>query len=940
MIALILAAAACAQVSPEPLTLNIDAEKRVTVSAGTFVVFADEAAANDAAWFEELQAAASGGLRRTTASRYRDDNFAFYIGVANEHTSFRDRRLRRWLDGVSQVGPQGYRLLIDKRGVIIAATDRAGVRNGVATLLQLFAEDGSLPQTEIRDEPEIAFRAVRLQERPAADQIRALANAKCNFAIIESADWWVLEGSTAESWRNTFSALRTNGIEPVPAISPMSDAGPLLARAPLAAQTEIDIDQLILSDDTWTPLTHRNIIDTLDAPIRVRANGEYFEAGRDYVIAPGRTSAPFSSENPPWQIRRVASGSIPKSESVDVLYSYIAPGTQIANPQAPEYQTAVRDTIRSIVEVLKPQFLHIGHAQTIAPSRNAGERDPVAESLKTIVDAAGSNLRLIAYANAFRNPRAADYVNLLPRDALLDVRAPYGPPPIGSSGTPDITWTRSLDRALLLSAQTSPLDALSLCEIAARSTNILGIVGEDLDVAKIAWSPGRSTLPWARVLNAYFGTRLWNPGDIEAFEALAAHANEQTARGVSPEKELTQFRTWFEKNRGRLPAEDATFVEGHYTRILEWIRLEAEFNRGDGRSTLRDLTDLVQRHAAATPDYPENRRSTIVHTIDSAGRFVPSTILFGTPVLPYRPINLPGSYTVLEVPVRPQFTDHQGATEVRFDLLESPGPIIRVDFDTLDPTAITVDRSVDGEKFENVQHLKKTATTPLGPPLLMQRPFSAAAFNISLEGNPPVLRDPRVFALKDVPAAICSQTVRPPDLDGSFRETCWPAEAQLSGFVETTHGRFATAATTVRLTYTRDALYLGVYAREPRMETLVANMTSRDGPLWTEEAIEIRFSVGNDEFIFVTNPNGAQFDSKNGNAEWNIDWTTSTRRYATGWSAEIALPFNAIGRQPRSGDDWQFDVVRYRRNVESSMSHWAYRPNVERPRAPGRMIFN
>ncbi len=929
-------AATAGQVSPEPLAIDISSKDRIEVNSGAFVVFADEAAATDAAWFDELNAAAGGGLRRTTVSRYRDNEFAFYIGVAGQHASFRERRLRRWLDDVPGVSAQGYRLMIDRRGVVVAGADDAGVRNGVATLIQLFGADASLPQTRIRDEPELAFRAVRLRGRPDAARIADLANAKCNAAILESPDWWTLEPVQAESWRATFSALRAAGIEPIPAIDPSSGAEALLARMPSVAQTQMAIDQLILADDAWSPLTHSTVIESEASPVRVRANGEYFSAGRDYEIAPAETGA----ADAPWRIRRIANGAIPASELVDVIYSYVPAEDPEVNPLTPEYQAAVRDAVQRVVNGLNPRYLHIGHPNANIINRRRGERDPFAESLKAMVDAAGDKVQLIAYANAYRDPRAKDYVSLLPRNALLDIRTSNGPPPIGSPGAPDIAWARTLDRPLLLSIQADQWDALPSLEAAARAQNVLGIIADDIGAAKIAWGPTRSNLPWPHVLNEYFGTRLWSPDDIEAFEALVAHANEETVRGVAPERELESFRRWFEKNRGRLPAKDAEFVEGHYTRILEWVKLESEFRRGDGRNTLRALTDLVQRHAAAIPEYPENRRSTIVHTIDSAGRFVPSMILFGAAVLPYRAINLPAGNTILEIPVRPEFMDRQGATEAKFDLLESPGPIIRVDFDTLDPSAISVDRSVDGTTFENVQRWERTATTNLGPPVFVQRPFSAAAFTVTVEGDPPVLRDPRVFGLKDVPAAVCSQTVRPPELDGVFRESCWPKQPQMSGFVETTQNRFATVATTIRLTFTRDALYLGVYAREPRMSTMVADIADRDGPLWTEEAIDIRLGVGNDEFVFVTNPSAVQFDSKNGNAEWDARWTVRTQRFTAGWSAEIELPFEILGKQPRSGDDWRFDAVRYRRNVEQSTSHWAYRPDAEERRATGRLIFN
>lgn len=934
---------ACAQVAPEPLDQDIDTEKPIEVNAGTFVVFANEAAATDAVWFDALDAAVPGGLRRTTASRYRENDFAFYIGTANEHPSFRQRRQRRWLDDVSAVGAQGYRLLIDKRGIIVAGTDKAGVINGVISLLQLFGADGSLPQAKIRDEPEIPIRAIRLRTLPDAETIRSLTIVKCNFAIIDLPERWSSDKTAMESWRATFAELRAAGIEPVPAIDPLSLADAMLAQTTRSIHTQIGIDQTILSGDTWTSLSHPNIVGLMSMPIRVRSAGISFKAGRDFFIAPGDTAYPFHPNNTPWRIRRVPDGAIQDGDLVDVLYAYATPETQLLT----QYESSMHETVNRVVQGLKPRYLHIGDDIARVPADElrwatpSGDlADPFAILLKMIIDTstkADSDIRLIASANAFRGRLSKHRINLLPKDALLEVSPPYGPPPVDTYATPDFAWATALGRSLLVQVPTSLTDALPWCEAAERTKAVSGVITDHADVLLATWAPRRSSLPWPRVLNAYFGSQLWNPDSIEAFTTLVARANEQSVRGVAPEKELIAFHGWFERNRDRIPEETATFVEGHYARILEWIQLEAEFRRGDGRNTLRDLIDLVQRHASATPDYPEHRRSTIVHTVDSAKRFVPSNILFGTPVLPYRPINLPGSHIVLEIPARPEFTDRQGATEARYDLLESPGPIIRIDFDTLDPSRISIDQSTDGETFNTVQQWEGSRAKP---PLLVQRPFSTAALGVTLEGNPPILRDPRVFALKDIPVAIASRETNAPVLDGSFRESVWPAEAQINGFVETRQRQFAGAATTIRLTYTRDALYLGVYAREPRMNTLVANITGSDSPVWAEEAIDIRLGIGNDEFIFATNPNAATFDSKNGDAQWNATWKVRTRRYTTGWTAEIAIPFEALGKRPRTGDDWQFDAVRYRRNVEQSISHWAYHPDNTNPRSLGRLIFN
>jgi hypothetical protein len=930
---------ACAQVAPVPLSAEIDDENTVELRSGTYVVFEDEAAAT-AGWFDALNDATGGRLRPTTAARYRENDFAIYAGVTATHPSFRERRQRRWLDEQTPAGPGGFRLSIDRRGVLLAGTDDAGVRNGVTTLIGLLRDGATLPHAQIRDEAAFAIRATQLDSRPDTLSIRALAAAKCNMAIIRSDDFWRLDDQTAGAWRDTFAALRRAGIEPVPLIDPIGDAAPLLTRAPQAAVAQLAIDQLTLADDQWTNLTHPNVIETESLPIRVRLDNTNFQAGIDYVIAPGQTVYPYTDRNEAWSIRRVGGGAIPGDRTIDVIYAYAALNTQTASPLAPEYAAAVEEAVGTVMRTLEPQFIHLGHGAPSPMTNDARASEQhtddglFAMSLRTALNAA-DGARPILYAGVFRDSSAA-----LPSGAILDASASRTPPPITGTAEMDLAWTNQSKANVLLNPPGDFMKAASYLEAATRAPNVAGVIANSPEVIAMAWGPGRISLPWPNVLNDYFGARLWDPGDVEAFQAIVQHVNARTVRGVSPETQLSDFQSWFRQNRDRLPSETAAFVEGHFTRVVEWVRLEAEHRRGDGRTTLRDLLDLVQRHADAIPEYPEERRSTIVHTIDSAGRFVPSNILFGTPVLPYRPIDLPGAFTVLEVPVRPEFIDQSGSTTAKFELLESPGPIVRIDFDTLEPRRMAVERKTTGEAFETVESWPNANSRALDPPLLLPRPFSASTFRVTIEAAQPVLRDPRVFALKDQPAAICSQGPTTPVLDGVFREAAWPTEAAVTGFVETTEQRFAAIATTIRLTRTRDAIYFGVYAREPRMDTSVADIATRDGALWTEEAIDLRLTIGNDTFVFAVNPLGTQYDARNGNPAWNGRWQAVTQRFTTGWSAEIAIPFDTLGRTPSRGEDWQFDAVRYRRNVENSTSHWAYRPDTPNPRQPGRIVFN
>ncbi|MCC6154719.1 MAG: hypothetical protein IT367_13210, partial [Candidatus Hydrogenedentes bacterium] len=176
-----------------------------------------------------------------------------------------------------------------------------------------------------------------------------------------------------------------------------------------------------------------------------------------------------------------------------------------------------------------------------------------------------------------------------------------------------------------------------------------------------------------------------------------------------------------------------------------------------------------------------------------------------------------------------------------------------------------------------------------------------------------------------------------PVLDGSFKETPWPRRAQVDGFINPDTEEFAEAQTTVRVCHTADALYIAVYAREPRMNTMATTMSDRDAPLWQEESFAIVLQpTGKPEYRFVVNPLGAQFDSRDGNEEWNGEWKVATKTWPVGWSAEIEIPFASLGADPGK-DDWEIDFVRTRRNVENERSVWVYSGDGTKVR--GLLIF-
>ena len=449
---------------------------------------------------------------------------------------------------------------------------------------------------------------------------------------------------------------------------------------------------------------------------------------------------------------------------------------------------------------------------------------------------------------------------------------------------------------------------------------------------------------WPAGLNGYFHVNLTNPTPDQVMAAVASELNRQTLAGVPPDDAYTRFSDWLKRFRKTLPKREVEteVVDGFYRNLARWVELEAKFTADAGRSVMKDLVDLVRDHAEQDPAYDPERRDQIIRTIEEQGLFPPSGILFGFSVLPYREMSVPRGFGLFEVLGNPEYSDTAGKTQALFDFLHCPGPVFRLDFDAVGASKFVVELGDDEPLLEPMAGTVYSGPAGVRGPAILRSPMSARYLRVTVESNQEVavLRNLRIFALKDPPAAICPMVRVAPELDASFKEPVWPQTAQIEGFISPESGAFAEAQTTVRLCRTADTLYVGVYAREPRMDTMVAVMEARDAPVTSEESVEIIVEPpGRPGYRFATNPRGAQSDSRDGDAAWNGAWRIVAKQYPSGWAAEFAIPLADLGGPPGAGKDWVMDCIRMRRNVRDERSVWAYSAD-RREDATGSLIFN
>ncbi|MBI5095088.1 MAG: hypothetical protein HZB26_21965 [Candidatus Hydrogenedentes bacterium] len=939
---------------PVPKTLEVSNDRGFTISERTPMIVSDDATPGEIDSFQALWDAVGAKLTVVKASDANPSETAIFIGEPDRHASFENRKLKRAILDLSAPGPQGFRLLVSRSAIVVSGTDPAGTFYGLQILTQLAKQNRVIPALRARDEPSLPVRGALYQGRPSSGDLRRLAEVTCNMLILSSDDFGALSDGAAAEWKAVFDEARRLHIEPVPMIRLLDGAQPIVQARPSSAEGMTTVDHIVLDGNALRPLSKSNVIDVDSSSISVKVSGKDCRRDTDFAIVPGINDPSVGMENPPWTIRRITGGAIPDGATVDVTYTCVPSGAAALCPAAPETFDALRVCFAALNKDLKPRYVHIGMDAVQALNRDlrcakAGYRDVEAfGALVTVADKAAkkvdSALRLILWADAL-NPRQgsvtgslAKALPLLPKDVILTARDPA----TGTGGVKDtVAWCKTAGRSFFGAPGENAVSAYTwIRELAAEESPNGGIVysgdtGPDgqntlkLALGK-AWSESALLLAWPEGLNDYFGASLWEPKPEDTISALADRLNHEVLRGVLPKDEFARFEEFLKSFRERVPEGDldTDIVERLYRNLTEYVTLEAAYSEKPTDSRLRQLVRLVETQAKQDPNSDPDRTQEIISRAKDNGLFVPSSILFGPYLLPSRQMTIPPGHIALELPGTPEFRDTEHHTEATYDFIASPGPICRVDFETVDTTTLSLERSDDARAFVPVEKWTSEERGGLRAPVLPSKPFRTRGLRISVDSpnGQAILRNPCVFALKEPTAVVCAASSSTPVLDASFKENAWPPVAQVDGFVRTDRAIFAEAQTTVRLVRTRDTLFIGVYSREPRMDTMSASLKEHDDPVWKEESCAILIDTGATEpFCFAVTPLGAQYESRGSNASWDGAWQAATKNYTVGWAAEIAIPFATLGATPQKGTTWNMNFIRTRYNVKKEESAWARR---------------
>src|SRR3990172_1844314 len=162
----------------------------------------------------------------------------------------------------------------------------------------------------------------------------------------------------------------------------------------------------------------------------------------------------------------------------------------------------------------------------------------------------------------------------------------------------------------------------------------------------------------------------------------------------------------------------------------------------------------------------------------------------------------------------------------------------------------------------------------------------------------------------------------PIKLDGDLSESVWQEVEPANQFVqaEPYEGTPATEATDVKVLYSDENLYIGVYCHDQEPAKVLVNSSKEDFDPKDDDSFEIildTFLDSRNGYLFVTNPLGAKRDAqvtddgRNIKSDWDTVWDVRAQKTGDGWTAEIVIPFKSLSfDEHRAGQLWGINFAR------------------------------
>ena len=138
-----------------------------------------------------------------------------------------------------------------------------------------------------------------------------------------------------------------------------------------------------------------------------------------------------------------------------------------------------------------------------------------------------------------------------------------------------------------------------------------------------------------------------------------------------------------------------------------------------------------------------------------------------------------------------------------------------------------------------------------------------------------------------------------------------PAKASLASSIigenASAHVEFPKA----ELAWNEDSLQVRLTMMRPNNREALSKTTQRDGPIWTDDDVEVFIQPPEDRYYYHFGANliGTQFDGKNTDASWNGEWKSETRLEGSALIFLISIPWKSLQTVPAPGKEFKGNIT-------------------------------
>jgi hypothetical protein len=98
---------------------------------------------------------------------------------------------------------------------------------------------------------------------------------------------------------------------------------------------------------------------------------------------------------------------------------------------------------------------------------------------------------------------------------------------------------------------------------------------------------------------------------------------------------------------------------------------------------------------------------------------------------------------------------------------------------------------------------------------------------------------------------------------------------------------------------------------KPNNRELLSKITQRDGPVWTDDEVEVFIQPPEDRYYYQFGANliGTQYDAKNTDGSWNGEWKSEAKMEGNTLVYLISIPWKTLQMVPTPGKEFKGNIT-------------------------------